>query len=155
MSANDKQIGGNHYKTTFEHWDLVIFLPMGYLEGCATKYVCRWRKKEGLKDLMKAQHYLDKLIESFDIIDLIRLAPMDVAVDKITEFSIANDLTAEETEFMILLSTYSIVDELHKAREILNGMIQQAEQSRIPPAEPTHPGTPEDGGHHEQSQPQD
>lgn len=28
------------------------------------KYVCRWKKKNGLEDLKKAQWYLDKLIES-------------------------------------------------------------------------------------------
>jgi hypothetical protein len=27
------------------------------------KYVSRWRDKGGVQDLLKAQHYLDKLIE--------------------------------------------------------------------------------------------
>jgi hypothetical protein len=37
---------------------------MGYLEGNATKYVSRWRKKGGVADLEKALHYIDKLLES-------------------------------------------------------------------------------------------
>ena len=61
--VNSRQIGGDHYKTSYEHWDLAVNIPLGYLEGCATKYVARWRKKDGLKDLQKALHYLDKLIE--------------------------------------------------------------------------------------------
>ena len=32
-------------------------------EGCAIKYLSRWREKGGLQDLKKARHYLDKLIE--------------------------------------------------------------------------------------------
>jgi hypothetical protein len=32
--------------------------------GCATKYVSRWRKKNGVQDLEKAKHYCEKLKES-------------------------------------------------------------------------------------------
>jgi hypothetical protein len=66
MSANDRQIGGSHYKRgdgRIEHWDLVERYGLGYLEGCATKYVDRWRSKNGLEDLAKAEHYVQKLIE--------------------------------------------------------------------------------------------
>jgi len=38
--ANDKQIGGNHYKTdkAEQHWDRVYKLyGRGYFVGCATK----------------------------------------------------------------------------------------------------------------------
>lgn len=60
--ANDRQVGGEHYKTGgLEHWDL--FGPE-YLMGCATKYVSRWRKKNGVQDLEKAKHYCEKLKES-------------------------------------------------------------------------------------------
>ncbi len=64
MNANDRQIGGDHYGTTnLQHWDLVELYGIGYLEGCATKYISRWRKKGGLADLEKSEHYLQKLIE--------------------------------------------------------------------------------------------
>ena len=39
---------------------------IGYLEGCATKYVTRWRNKHGLEDLDKAKHYVEKLLEKHD-----------------------------------------------------------------------------------------
>ena len=62
MSANDIQIGGSHYrKGKVQHWDWAENIP--YLEGCATKYIGRWRDKEGLKDLLKGLHYLQKIFE--------------------------------------------------------------------------------------------
>lgn len=65
MSANDRQIGGNHYKKGGEeHWDRQWRLyGRGYFVGCITKYVERYHEKNGLQDLEKAKHFLDKLIE--------------------------------------------------------------------------------------------
>lgn len=63
MSANNKQISGNHYKTPIECWDYLVANNIGYLEGNAIKYLSRWKKKNGLEDLRKAQHYIEKLIE--------------------------------------------------------------------------------------------
>lgn len=36
---------------------------MGFLEGNVLKYIMRYRNKNGLEDLIKAQRYLDILIE--------------------------------------------------------------------------------------------
>lgn len=62
--ANQKQIGGTHYKTSIEPWDAIVSWELGYLDGNVVKYVARWRRKGGLADLKKAQHYLEKLIEN-------------------------------------------------------------------------------------------
>ena len=63
-NANDRQVGGTHYKgAALQHWDWVGELGLTYLEGCATKYVIRARKKNGAEDLAKARHYLEKLKE--------------------------------------------------------------------------------------------
>jgi cell fate (sporulation/competence/biofilm development) regulator YlbF (YheA/YmcA/DUF963 family) len=35
----------------------------GFLKGNIQKYVWRYDKKDGIKDLMKAQNYLDRLIK--------------------------------------------------------------------------------------------
>jgi hypothetical protein len=64
--ANAVQVGGDHYKTTIQPWDYIIANDIGYLEGNIIKYVSRYRKKGGLDDLRKAQHYLQKLIETVD-----------------------------------------------------------------------------------------
>lgn len=34
-----------------------------YSEGNVIKYVCRWRYKDGIRDLKKAREYIDKIIE--------------------------------------------------------------------------------------------
>jgi hypothetical protein len=36
---------------------------IGYFEGNVIKYVSRWRAKNGIKDLEKAKHYIELLIE--------------------------------------------------------------------------------------------
>jgi len=69
MSANDMQVGGDHYKqqavqpwTAMEAW-MTPEAFMGFLRGNAIKYLARCDKKGGVEDLKKAQHYVAKLIE--------------------------------------------------------------------------------------------
>ena len=62
-TTNDKQIGGTHYKSSHECWDYIVANNLGYLEGTAIKYLTRWRKKNGIEDLRKAIHFIEKLIE--------------------------------------------------------------------------------------------
>ncbi len=62
--ANDTQVAGNHYKQfKYETWDVILDWRLGYLDGNAVKYLSRWRHKNGIEDLKKARHYIDKLIE--------------------------------------------------------------------------------------------
>ena len=62
--ANARQEGGDHYKARrYETWDVILDWNLGYLDGNAVKYLSRWRLKNGIEDLKKARHYLDKLIE--------------------------------------------------------------------------------------------
>ena len=65
MVANSRQVGGNHYQVGGEqHWDRQWRLHgAGYFVGCITKYVERYQDKNGVEDLEKARHFLDKLIE--------------------------------------------------------------------------------------------
>lgn len=62
-SPNETQVGGSHYKSAFQHWDFVKECNLGYLEGNITKYLGRAHKKNGVEDLKKSLHYLDKLME--------------------------------------------------------------------------------------------
>lgn len=65
MSANDMQVGGTHYaKNAIQPWDFIISNDIGYLAGNVIKYVCRYKEKNGVEDLRKAAHYLQKLIET-------------------------------------------------------------------------------------------
>jgi hypothetical protein len=63
MSANDKQVAGSHYVAEIQHWDYVVANDLDYFQGQITKYVTRWKRKNGLVDLKKAQHFLEKYIE--------------------------------------------------------------------------------------------
>lgn len=64
MTANDQQVGGRHYiDKPFQPWDFIVGNKLGYLEGNIIKYVSRYKEKNGIEDLIKASHYLDKLIE--------------------------------------------------------------------------------------------
>ena len=65
-SANDTQVGGDHYKRfgELQSWDVVSLFGLGFLDGNALKYLLRWRHKNGIEDLKKARHYIDKLIET-------------------------------------------------------------------------------------------
>lgn len=56
-----------HYHTPIQPWDFIVSNALGFLEGNIIKYVCRYLKKDGLKDLYKARHYLDKLIKLKEI----------------------------------------------------------------------------------------
>lgn len=58
----DKQINGNHYsKHKIQVWDIVTEYELNFFEGNILKYLLR-RKDNRKLDLLKAQHYLEKLI---------------------------------------------------------------------------------------------
>lgn len=63
--ANQRQIGGDHYrkKGVIQHWDFAALREYDYFQGQITKYVDRWKNKNGIQDLEKAQHFLEKYIE--------------------------------------------------------------------------------------------
>jgi len=63
MNANERQVGGEHYQSIFQHWDFVSAVVLPYLPAQVTKYLTRWQKKNGRQDLEKAVHFLDKHIE--------------------------------------------------------------------------------------------
>ena len=69
MKANDRQVGGTHYKDMgVEPWDVVDTWPLeqriGYYRGGALKYVMRMgTKDENLQEIKKGWHYMQKLIE--------------------------------------------------------------------------------------------
>ena len=69
MSANDMQVGGEHYRNKeIQPWDAMQawMTPdqfKGFLWGNIIKYIARWQEKGGVEDLRKARHYMDKLIE--------------------------------------------------------------------------------------------
>lgn len=64
MAANERQVGGTHYKKGGEeHWDRAWRLKYDPFQYIITKWIERWRDKGGLQDLHKAKHALEKYIE--------------------------------------------------------------------------------------------
>lgn len=62
-SVTNQQVGGTHYQRGIQPWDIIIEWELDYFEGNVLKYLLRWKFKDGVQDLKKARHYLDKLIE--------------------------------------------------------------------------------------------
>lgn len=65
MSAADKrQEGGTHYATDFwQTWNLIVPMKWSAFQFEIINYVDRYKRKNGIEDLKKARHWLDKLIE--------------------------------------------------------------------------------------------
>lgn len=64
MSALQTQVAGDHYKSLkIQPIEYIHANGIPFAEGCVIKYVSRWRDKGGIKDLEKARHFLDLLIE--------------------------------------------------------------------------------------------
>jgi len=60
----DVQVDGNHYKAMkIQPVEYVHANGLGFLEGNAIKYLSRWRNKNGIRDLEKAKHCIDLLIQ--------------------------------------------------------------------------------------------
>ena len=63
-SSYDKQIGGSHYlKYKIQPSKFVIENKLLFPEGSAIKYIIRHQDKGGKKDLLKAIHFIEMIIE--------------------------------------------------------------------------------------------
>lgn len=64
QSALGVQVGGTHYKDmAIQPVEFITKNNLGFLEGSIVKRICRWRAKDGLKDLEKIKHEVDLLIQ--------------------------------------------------------------------------------------------
>jgi hypothetical protein len=133
-----------YYQSSYMHWDFAVKVGLGYLDGCSTKYVARWRGKEGLKDLQKGRHFLDKLIEVGDYSIRRKNVIIDVELKRFVE---ANSLTFLEHQYLFILCTYRNEAALRSAQQILTKIIATAKEP-MKVEDEYKPGTPEDGGHH-------
>lgn len=59
----ETQVGGSHYKDLkIQPIEFIHANNIPFCEANAIKYLCRWRNKNGVQDLLKAKHYIDLLI---------------------------------------------------------------------------------------------
>ena len=60
----DKQVGGDHYsKMKIQPAHFINENGLPFAEGNAIKYICRHKAKGKKKDIEKAIHYLEMIIE--------------------------------------------------------------------------------------------
>ena len=66
------QVGSNHYTTkSIQPWTAKESWMSpeefeGFLRGNVIKYIARYKDKDGIKDILKAKHYLEKLLECLE-----------------------------------------------------------------------------------------
>lgn len=65
MSIITKDVTAQAHYTQYkiQPMEFIAKNQLNFLQGNVIKYVCRFRAKNGLEDLKKAKHYLEKLIE--------------------------------------------------------------------------------------------
>lgn len=123
------QEGGDHYQVKYQHWDWVLEAEIGYLAGNASKYISRWRKKNGIQDLSKALTYIDKMIVTRDIPSAdwhYRSSRWKIAIltDRFIESA---GLTEEEGNIIHLLAGPCPVEMLKLARQDVENLIRSAQ----------------------------
>jgi len=138
------QEGGDHYQAEYQHWDWVLEAEIGYLAGNATKYISRWRKKNGVQDLLKALTYIDKMIATRRTSEW-HYHPNHWKIRVLTDRFIASaGLTEEEGNLIHLLAGPCPLEMLEHARDCLDKLLRDAQMAAraqaMPPA-PTAPGT--------------
>lgn len=130
-SANDKQIAGTHYKTKYQHWDMLpnIGYDGQYFAGQISKYLMRWRKKNGVRDILKAQHFLEKMVEltrsigpefltnGFDTDEEVRAQIQGHMATHLDEFFTVNEVGMQERAIITCVLFANNVAVLHEAQE--------------------------------------
>ena len=141
MAANDRQVGGAHYAAKMQHWDLCVrAFGNRYLEGNVTKYLSRWRRKNGMQDLEKALHYMEKLHEEAyagrvqpHAADLYTRglssaevgARLHAASKLASDFCVQCDMTTTEQQILIAMATWLDARTLFAALSILRGFVAE------------------------------
>jgi hypothetical protein len=129
---NSRQVGGSHYAGSNgpQHWDIMETYAVPYLEGNATKYLSRWHRKNGVQDLEKALHYVEKLINTVDngfrdgSSTSINRGRRVVPSATILQFATEQGMGTASTQVVTRLLTWKSVDELQVARLMIKLIIK-------------------------------
>ena len=98
MKAIEKQIGGSHYKALpYQPIVLIDKLELDYFSGNVLKYLCRYRQKDGIKDLEKARHYCELAKE----LNVIKPSPSILDTEEVEDFVRINEMSEEVGEIIL------------------------------------------------------
>lgn len=120
--ANEVQVSGTHYQTAFQHWDFIAEgFGASYFKGVITKYIVRWRKKNGLEDLRKARHYVEKLIELCEQ----GKVRMPLPWTDSTDFIQANNMEVVDATIFEDVCKATNAEELQRAMLLIDNLIKR------------------------------
>lgn len=150
------QVGGDHYGSAeYQHWDWAEEVGLGCMEYAATKYLARWRKKNGLQDLKKARSYVAKLMELNT--NKSRVNPAVFVSGAFNRFCTLNDVTGRERDACLILNYWYSYRDLQAVLQVINDIIwdnfPEENQSRqygdniLEWAKPTDPNEGEEDEH--------
>ena len=127
VDPNTMQVGGTHYQTGYQVWDFTENNGLGGLEMCIIKYICRWRDKgNGIVDLQKALHYIDKLA---DLNLNRRRVPKGIAsISDLIHFHNMQDLPTAEAYVVTLISRWSSQQDLVECRAHVRNLISSGRE---------------------------
>jgi len=131
-NPNEIQVGGDHYQSSVQHWDFVAKNNIPYHEGNATRYLSRWRRKNGVQDLEKSLHYVDKIISLFEggmKTPSFDLMSGDLQYD-VWEFAKSYGLSRPEAHCCYLICSWRGLDDLLSAKETIRQIIRYQNESR-------------------------
>jgi hypothetical protein len=129
--VNDRQVGGSHYYSQYQHWDWAIDVSLGPMEYAASKYISRWRKKheptKGIEDVEKAKHYIQKIIEAHSEgrypTAISRLKDISLSLQKTRDFGKKNGLHSNESMLCLVLVNWETPASLIGSLKLLDRII--------------------------------
>ena len=66
MKKYNKRIKPKHYKMIISPLEFIMKNKLSFVVGNIIKYICRYKDKNGLEDLLKAREYLNILIDNYE-----------------------------------------------------------------------------------------
>lgn len=123
-AANEIQVGGTHYRTLFQHWDLAAELRLGYFEGQVSKYITRHRFKKGLEDAQKAGHFTQKMIELYAAGALLPQHKF-ITLGRLKDYVGANRLTEQESQVLVTLFHWGTAQDLRLLADQIAVLIKE------------------------------
>ncbi len=121
--ANERQVDGDHYRTCLiQPWDFVERNGLGFLEGCALKYVTRAGRKPGVsavQDIDKAIHFLEKLQEEHVLHGRRNRRYSNTPSEDPIEYSLLNKLPLQLASVVRTLLTWERTADLEHAIRVL------------------------------------
>lgn len=130
MKADNKQVAGSHYKTAKEngvqHWTYCGVVNVPYYESASTKYLTRWYKKNGLEDLKKSLHYMEKRVEMFrNHQGIVKAANRNQGL--FNRYIEDNQIPHHEREIIDLIMHWKSIEQLEDILVRLQDLVDEAE----------------------------